>query len=338
MMKFNRKVFLVLCVTLNMININSGSNKRAFPASYGPNFDPEYPNFGPFNSQEFFDMEDENGESQDPTAESDDYYPHPLSAPATSATVAPFNPTEANVNPAKDAEFNKRIKPLKNFVMGLYNNYRSTYMGNTSLESSVSADNTDGMTPVQIDDVGNRLDDLVRPKKLKRKLKQKKKHLNSIFEDELKYNVGPGVNVSLDTDKELVNVFLDEDCLKDVFTGNNVLTQLYIQNDERYFSMLLGRGRKHDLISKILPLFILPFLIQSAIVPFMVTTLKLLVIKSIIVGKIAIFLLILSAFKNNTKYSGGYEGPPSYIVDPPSRRSEAAVGYRVEGKPTTWVN
>lgn len=222
MMKFNRKVFLVLCVTLNMVNINSGSNKRAFPASYGPNFDPEYPNFGPFNSQEFFDMEDELHEgSQDPASEADDYYPHPLAAPATSATAAPFNPTQANVNPAKDAEFNKRIKPLKNFVMGLYNNYRSTYKGNASLESSIA---TDGMTPVQIDDVGNRLDDLARPKKLKRKLKQKKKHLNSIFENELKYNVGPGVNVSLDTDKELVNVFLDEDCLKDVFTGNKILT------------------------------------------------------------------------------------------------------------------
>lgn len=227
-MKFNRKVFLVLCVTLNMVNINSGSNKRAFPASYGPNFDPEYPNFGPFNSQEFFDMEDElNEDSQAPTSETDDdYYPHPLAAPATSATAAPFNPTQANVNPAKDVEFNKRIKPLKNFVMGLYNNYRSTYMGNASLESIITADNTDGMTPVPIDDVGNRLDDLVRPKKLKRKLKQKKKHLNSIFEDELKYNVGPGVNVSLDTDKELVNVFLDKDCLKDVFTGNHILTYL----------------------------------------------------------------------------------------------------------------
>lgn len=68
----------------------------------------------------------------------------------------------------------------------------------------------------------------------------------------------------------------------------------------------------------------------------MVTSLKLLLIKSIIVGKIAIFLLIISAFKNHGKYS--YDGPPSYYVDPPSRRSEVPVGYRVEGKPTTWIN
>lgn len=98
-----------------------------------------------------------------------------------------------------------------------------------------------------------------------------------------------------------------------------------------------GRGRKNDLIAKILPLFILPFLIQSAIVPFAVTTLKLLLVKSILVGKIAIFLLIISALKNHHNKYSSYDSPPQYVVDPPSRRSEA-VGYRVEGKPTTWVN
>lgn len=103
------------------------------------------------------------------------------------------------------------------------------------------------------------------------------------------------------------------------------------------FYLSIARGRKQDLISKILPLFILPFLIQSAIVPFVVTSLKLLLIKSIIVGKIAIFLLIISAFKSHG-HGGGYETPPAYVVDPPSRRSEQTVGYRVEGKPTTWVN
>ena len=98
-----------------------------------------------------------------------------------------------------------------------------------------------------------------------------------------------------------------------------------------------GRGRKHDLITKILPLFILPFLIQSAIVPFLVSSLKLLLVKSIVVGKIAIFLLLVSAFKNHVKYSN-YEAGPAYYADPPSRRSEGLSGYRVEGKPTTWIN
>lgn len=110
----------------------------------------------------------------------------------------------------------------------------------------------------------------------------------------------------------------------------------------------LGRGKKYDMITKVLPLFILPFLIQSAIVPFLVTKLKLLLVKSILVGKLAIFLLIISAIKNSNKMMQSYEVAPSYWASEPSRRSELAAaassaaaaynGYRVEGKPTTWVN
>lgn len=102
------------------------------------------------------------------------------------------------------------------------------------------------------------------------------------------------------------------------------------------------------MMTKVLPLFILPFLIQSAIVPFLVTKLKLLLVKSILVGKLAIFLLILSAIKNSNKMMQSYEVAPSYWAGEPSRRSELAAaassaaaaynGYRVEGKPTTWVN
>lgn len=104
-----------------------------------------------------------------------------------------------------------------------------------------------------------------------------------------------------------------------------------------FFAFEKGRGRNKDLVTKILPLFILPFLIQSAVVPFLVSTLKLLLIKSIVVGKIAIFLLLLSAFKNHVKY--GYEAGPQFYPDVPNRRSEAHLtGYRVEGKPATWIN
>lgn len=102
------------------------------------------------------------------------------------------------------------------------------------------------------------------------------------------------------------------------------------------FLISKGRGKKQDLITKILPLFILPFLIQSAVVPFLVSTLKLLLIKSIVVGKIAIFLLLFSAFKNHVKYA--YENAPSYYSDAPNRRTEALIGYRVEGRPAAWVN
>lgn len=95
------------------------------------------------------------------------------------------------------------------------------------------------------------------------------------------------------------------------------------------------------MISKILPLFILPFLIQSSFVPFMLTTLKLLLLKSIVVGKLAILLLIIAAFKNHKQQS--MSETPYYLDPAPNRRSEASFtaisgGYKAEGRPTTWVN
>ncbi|EDV93151.1 uncharacterized protein LOC6563808 [Drosophila grimshawi] len=152
------------------------------------------------------------------------------------------------------------------------------------------------------------------------------------------YHVGPGLNVSLDMSNDIVRVKLDGENLREIIGARWLVTD----NSEE------GRGKKYDMITKVLPLFILPFLIQSAIVPFLVTKLKLLLVKSILVGKLAIFLLILSAIKNSNKMMQSYEVAPSYWASEPSRRSELAAaassaaaaynGYRVEGKPTTWVN
>ncbi|TDG44813.1 hypothetical protein AWZ03_008787 [Drosophila navojoa] len=153
-----------------------------------------------------------------------------------------------------------------------------------------------------------------------------------------RYHVGPGLNVSLDMSNDIVRVKLDGENLKEILAAR----WLTADNSEE------GRGKKYDMMTKVLPLFILPFLIQSAIVPFLVTKLKLLLVKSILVGKLAIFLLIISAIKNSNKMMQSYEVAPSYWASEPSRRSELAAaassasaaynGYRVEGKPTAWVN
>ncbi|XP_030371296.1 uncharacterized protein LOC115621723 [Scaptodrosophila lebanonensis] len=151
-----------------------------------------------------------------------------------------------------------------------------------------------------------------------------------------RYHVGPGLNVSLDMNADIVRVKLDGDNLREILAAR----WLSLDNSEE------GRGKKYDMMTKVLPLFILPFLIQSAIVPFLVTKLKLLLVKSILVGKLAIFLLIISAIKNSNKMMQSYEVAPSYWAGEPSRRSELAAaassaaynGYRVEGKPTTWIS
>lgn len=243
--------------------------------------------------------------------------------------------SNAPTEPVNDELLVGKSKQLRNVVMGSMHNYRSSYVG-TKSRRLASGNNQGGSSNV----LNNRIDIPITSEESQLTKTKKKEPINE-FGEEIKYNVGPGVNISVEVDKELVSVYLDEDCLKDVFTGNSLFQCHCFIYYNFLFSFVrfrfTGRGRKQDLITKILPLFILPFLIQSAVVPFLVSTLKLLLIKSIVVGKIAIFLLLFSAFKNHVKY--GYDASPSYYPDAPNRRTEAILsGYRVEGKPAAWIN
>lgn len=281
------------------------------------------------------------------------------------------NDSSETENTSLNDGWERKSKPLRNIFMGIYKNYKSTYLGNkTSLEyrksmqdgwnSDLSGKSTkkntklftpnplgsDQTTVANLDDMESsnmqptddpafedKPEGSTKRLKLKRKKKKKKKNKGSVvkkdepllysFDGEYRYNIGPGVNISLDMKQDVVSVNLDEDCLKEILLGR------WVDGNE-------GRGKKYEMISKILPLFILPFLIQSAIIPFLVTKLKLLLIKSILVGKLAIFLLVISAIKNNQKVAT-YEPAPAYWASEPSRRSEIYNGYRVEGRPTTWV-
>ncbi|KOB64655.1 Uncharacterized protein OBRU01_23880, partial [Operophtera brumata] len=58
------------------------------------------------------------------------------------------------------------------------------------------------------------------------------------------------------------------------------------------------------MIEKFLPLFIMPFLIQSAIVPMFLGMLKFMLFKSLMVGKLALALILLNAFKNHNSFKG----------------------------------
>ncbi|XP_039495240.1 uncharacterized protein LOC120454210 [Drosophila santomea] len=286
-----------------------------------------------------------------------------------------------------EPEDKQALRKNSHIFMGIYKNYKSTYLGNKTtseykkrLRDRVSApqvaengapemvepdqeDPRDSLAQeIRQDGQAEALmetqtespnyddsESLAAKKRRKRKRKDRNKrkeevesetdHPDFSTEDESiqRYYVGPGLNVSLDMSNDIVHVKLDGENLKEII-GARWLT---LDNSEE------GRGKKYDMITKVLPLFILPFLIQSAIVPFLVTKLKLLLVKSILVGKLAIFLLIISAIKNGNKMVQSYE-VPSYWAGEPSRRSELAAaassaaaaynGYRVEGKPTTWIS
>ncbi|KAH8385710.1 hypothetical protein KR200_010283 [Drosophila serrata] len=286
-----------------------------------------------------------------------------------------------------EPEDKQALRKNSHIFMGIYKNYKSTYLGNKTtseykkrLRDRVSAPQMAGneaqLSPAEQPEAGDVLAEEIRQdanaealleaqtelpsyddsetsagkKRRKRKRKDRNKRREELDAetdrpDEAdqeeegieRYHVGPGLNVSLDMSNDIVHVKLDGENLKEIIAAR----WLTSDNSEE------GRGKKYDMITKVLPLFILPFLIQSAIVPFLVTKLKLLLVKSILVGKLAIFLLIISAIKNGNKMVQSYE-VPSYWAGEPSRRSELAAaassaaaaynGYRVEGKPTTWIS
>ncbi|XP_058811362.1 uncharacterized protein LOC131676256 [Topomyia yanbarensis] len=117
------------------------------------------------------------------------------------------------------------------------------------------------------------------------------------------YDLGPVLNMTIDEPNNIVNVKLNGKVLKEIFTGRG---------------SGFGGGGMKKVWKYAMPLFVLPFLIQSAIIPFMLTTVKLFLVKSFMAGKLAIFLLLLGAFKNFTSK----KDRELYVKDLPERRYE----------------
>ncbi|XP_050091654.1 uncharacterized protein LOC126575143 [Anopheles aquasalis] len=136
-----------------------------------------------------------------------------------------------------------------------------------------------------------------------------------------KYTFPPVLNMTIDEPNSIVKVKLNHDIVRDMI------------NTGRSGGGGIG-GKK--MLRYVIPLFILPFLIQSAVIPFMLTAVKLFLLKSLMAGKVAIFLLLLGAFKNFTKKERDV-----YVKDVPDRRYEPSsegFAYLAEGRPSNWVN
>uniref|UniRef100_A0A182SPS4 Protein osiris 22 n=1 Tax=Anopheles maculatus TaxID=74869 RepID=A0A182SPS4_9DIPT len=135
------------------------------------------------------------------------------------------------------------------------------------------------------------------------------------------YTFPPVLNMTIDEPNNIVKVKLNQDIVREML------------NTGRESGGGIG-GKK--MLRYVLPLFILPFLIQSAVIPFMLTAVKLFLLKSLMAGKLAIFLLLLGAFKNFTK-----KDRDVYVKDLPDRRYEPSsegFAYLAEGRPSGWVN
>lgn len=111
-------------------------------------------------------------------------------------------------------------RQLRKVVMG---NYRSSYVGGSKSNQRLSST----INQYHVSNTNRQLDDGSSSNEAAQTTattitKTKKKQLTPIvdeFGDEIKYNVGPGVNVGIEKNRGLVSLYLDEDCLKDVLTG-----------------------------------------------------------------------------------------------------------------------
>ncbi|XP_041988118.1 uncharacterized protein LOC121739663 [Aricia agestis] len=65
-----------------------------------------------------------------------------------------------------------------------------------------------------------------------------------------------------------------------------------------------GRGKKKKMLEKFLPMFVMPFIIQSAIIPLFLGMIKFFLFKSLMIGKLALVLIILNSFRNSNTYHG----------------------------------
>lgn len=109
-------------------------------------------------------------------------------------------------------------KNLRNMGGVVQHNYRSSYVGNRLNRRVATATATATATAQQQKTVAEVASTTTSDDEHIPLIKAKRKFDND-FSEEIKYNVGPGVNIGVEKEKELVSVYLDEDCLKDVFTG-----------------------------------------------------------------------------------------------------------------------
>lgn len=61
------------------------------------------------------------------------------------------------------------------------------------------------------------------------------------------------------------------------------------------------------LMQRILPLFIMPFIIQSTIVPIFLGVLKFMLFKSFMIGKLALVLIIINSFRNSNSFKARHD-------------------------------
>lgn len=90
-------------------------------------------------------------------------------------------------------------------------------------------------------------------------------------------------------------------------------------------------------MSRILPMMVIPFMIQTAMIPMALTALKFMLLKSAIIGKLAILLSLLNALRRSQNNGGVYSHNVN-IGEDTKKLHQEHYGYYGAPEYGAWIN
>lgn len=201
MLNIKSYLFLYLFALFSFAQSNSDSkslNARGHSNKLHPNLEPDYPNFTPFEDN-----------SSDEVA---------------SQKIEKFSTTDnLKMNPSTNNEEETlvdKLMPFTDYIFELYKVYKNSHVKH-KLHKPIADKSVDVLvSEIELDEDDDE-DEITTTTTTTSTVSPHKKNIKRKRKKVVKYNIGPGVNVSLDIPNEIVKVHLDEESLKDVFTGKH---------------------------------------------------------------------------------------------------------------------
>lgn len=81
-------------------------------------------------------------------------------------------------------------------------------------------------------------------------------------------------------------------------------------------------------MSRILPMMVIPFMVQTAMIPMVLTSLKFMLLKSAIIGKLAILLVALNMLRRSMNSGGVYSHNVNIQREEDTKLSHEHYGYK----------
>ncbi|KAH1028243.1 uncharacterized protein LOC125505803 [Dendroctonus ponderosae] len=113
--------------------------------------------------------------------------------------------------------------------------------------------------------------------------------------------------------------------------SNSATSGLVAKHAETLQASMRKSTEKNSMMSRILPMLIVPFLISSAIIPIMLAAIKVLLVKGFITGTIAVVLMLLNFIRRRAEGGGVFDHYAPNVA-------EEHYGYQGVDEPGVYVH